>query len=110
MGLVHKGCLEKYWDHDETMKTLFFGTYIGRNIFQAILSNLHVSDSTLDLPCNYRLHDPLCKVCPMLDMMDRNFVQSYKCGRDLSFDMGCCPYKGRVFFGVTTLPSLQNGT
>ena len=34
----------------------------------------------------------------MLDMMDRNFVQSYKCGRDLSFDKGCCPYKGRVFF------------
>ena len=34
----------------------------------------------------------------MLDMMDTNFVQSYKCGRDLSFDEGCCPYKGRVLF------------
>ena len=34
----------------------------------------------------------------MLDMVDRNFVESYKCGRDLSFDEGCCPYKGRVIF------------
>ena len=34
----------------------------------------------------------------MLNMMDRTFVQSYKTGRDLSFDKGCCPYKGRVIF------------
>ena len=34
----------------------------------------------------------------MLDMMDTNFVQSYKCWRDLSFDEGFCPYKGRVSF------------
>ena len=98
MGLVHKGFLEKYWDHGETVKTLFFGTYMGRNTFQAILSNLQVLDSTLDLPRNHRMHDPLYKVCPMLDMMDTNFVQSYKCGRDLNFDEGCCPYKGRVCF------------
>ena len=31
-------------------------------------------------------------------MMDRNFVQSYKSGMDLSFDEGCCPYKSRVIF------------
>ena len=24
MGLVHKGCLEKYWDHGEAVKTPFF--------------------------------------------------------------------------------------
>ena len=98
MGLVRKGCLEKYWNHGETVKTPFFGTYMGRNTFQAILSNLQVSDSTLDLPRNNRNHDPLFKVCPMLDMMDRTFVQSYKSGRDLSFDEACCPYKGRVIF------------
>ena len=76
----------------------FFGTYMGRNTFQAILSNLQVLDSTLDLPHDHICHDPLYKVRPMLDMMDRTFVQSYKSGRDLSFDEGCCPYKGRVIF------------
>ena len=39
MGLVRKGNLEKYWDHGETVKTPFFGTYMGRNTFQSILSN-----------------------------------------------------------------------
>ena len=85
MGLVCKGCLEKYWDHRETVKT-------------PILSNLQVSNRNLDLPRNHPLHDPLFKVRPMLDMMDRIFVQSYKCGRDLSFDEGCCLYKGRISF------------
>ena len=76
----------------------FFGTYMGKNTFQAILSNLQVSDSTLDLPRDHICHDPLYTVRPMLNMMDRTFFQSYKSGRDLSFDEGCCPYKVRVIF------------
>ena len=69
MGLVRKGSMLKYWDHGETMKTAFFGTYMKRSI----LSNLQVSGSTLDLPCNHPLHDKLFKVRPFLDMMDKNF-------------------------------------
>ena len=84
--------------HGETGKTPFFGTYIRRNTFHAILSNLQFLDETLDLPCNHLLLDPLFKVRPLLDMMDRNFVQSYKCSLDLSFDEGCCPYKRRILF------------
>ena len=98
MGLVHKGSMPKYWDHGETVKTAFFGTYMGRNTFQSIMSNLQVSDSTLDLPHSHPLHDKLCKIRSFLDMMDKNFKQSYKCGRDLSFDEGCCPFKGRLKF------------
>ena len=57
-----------------------------------------MSDSNLDLPYNHPLHDKLFKVRPFLDMMDKNFKHSYKCGRDLSFDEGCCPFKGRLKF------------
>ena len=46
MDLVCKGSMLKYWNHGETVKTAFFGTYIGWNTFQNILSNLQVSDST----------------------------------------------------------------
>ena len=28
MGLVHKGSILKYWDHGETVKMAFFGTYV----------------------------------------------------------------------------------
>ena len=90
--------MPKSWDHGETVKTAFFGSYMGQNTLQSILSNLQVSDSTLDLPCNHPVHDKLFKVRPFLDMMDKNFKQSYKCGRDLSFDEGCFPFKGKLKF------------
>ena len=70
------------------MKTAFFETYMGRNPFQTILSNFQVSDATLDLPHNDRRYDPLFKVRPFIDMIERSFVRMYKCGRDLSFDKG----------------------
>ena len=57
MALMRKGAIEKYWDHGETVKTPFFGMYMGRNAFQAILSNLQVSDSTKDLLHNNPNHD-----------------------------------------------------
>ena len=62
------------------------------------MSNLQVSDSTFDLLRNHPLHDKWFKVRPFLDMMDKTFKRSYKCGRDLSFDEGCCPFKGRLKF------------
>ena len=96
MGLVRKGAIEKYWDHGEIVKTPFFGTYMGCNTFQAILSNLQVSDSTADLLCNNPHHDKLFKICPFVYMINRTFLQSYKPGRDISMDEACCPYKGRV--------------
>ena len=80
------------------MKTAFFGTYMERNMFQSIMSNLQVSNFTLDLPCNHPLHDPLFKVRPFLDMMDTKFKQSYKCGRNLNPDEGCCPFKDKIWF------------
>ena len=90
--------MPKYWDHGETVKTSFFGTYMGRYTFQSIMSNLQVADSTLDLPRNHPHHDPLFKVRPFMDMLQKNFKRCYKLGRDLSFGEGCCPFKGRLKF------------
>ena len=90
--------MPRYWNHGETVKTSFFGTYMGCNTFQSIMSNLQVADLTLDLPHNHPHHDPLFKVCPFMDMLQKNFKRCYKMGRDLSFDEGCCPFKGRLKF------------
>ena len=67
---------------------------MGRNTFQTILSNFQVSDATLD----DRRYDPLFKVQQFIDMIERSFVRSYKCGRDLSFHEGSMTLKGRVLF------------
>ena len=58
MRLVWKGSLPMYWGHGETVKITFFETYIGKNIFQSIMSNLQVSESILDHAHNHPLHDP----------------------------------------------------
>ena len=71
MGLVRKGSMPKYWDHGESVKTSFFGTYMGHNTFQSIMSNLQVADSTLHLPRNHPCHDPLFKVQPFMDMLQK---------------------------------------
>ena len=70
---------------------------MGRNTFQSILLNFQVSNKDLDVPRNHPCHDPLFKVRSMIDMMDRTFAQSYKCGRDLSFDEECY-HQGGVHF------------
>ena len=98
MGLVRKGSMPKYWNHGETVNTSLFGTYMGRNTFQSIMSNLQVADSTLDLPRNHPHHDPLFKVRSFMDMLQKKFIRCYKPGRDLSFDEGCCPFKARLKF------------
>lgn len=98
MGLVRKTSIESYWNNSTTVKTPFFGDYMSRNTFQSILSNLQVVDSQLDVPRNSPGHDPLFKVRPMLDMMERTFRRSFKPGRNLSFDEGCMPFRGRVRF------------
>ena len=67
---------------------------MGHNTFQAILSNLQVSDSTADLPHNNPNHDKLFKITPFVDMRDRTFLQSYKCGRDISVYKGLLSLQG----------------
>ena len=100
MGLVRKGNLEKYWDHRDTVKTPFFGTYMGRNTFQSILSNFQVSNKHFDLPRNHPNHDPLFKVRPMIDMMDRTFLQVTNVGGTPALMRAAAP-KGAGAFSLS---------
>lgn len=100
MGLVNKSDLEKYWNVNSKTKIPFFGKYMSRNRFQALLWNIHVNDDSHNPPCNEPGHDPLCKIRPFVDMVQRNFLYAYKPSKCLSFDEACCPFKGRVKFRV----------
>ena len=100
MGLVNKSELEKYWSLNSNTKIPFFGKYMSRNRFQAILWNLHVNDDSHNPQPSQPGHDPLCKIRPLVDMVQRNFLYVYKPRKELSFDEACCPFKGRVRFRV----------
>ena len=100
MGLVKKPDLEKYWNTNSKTKIPFFGQYMSRNRFQALLWNFHVNDDSDDPPPNRPGHDPLAKLRPFVDMVERNFIYAYQPSKALSFDEACCPFKGRLRFRV----------
>ena len=96
MSSVHKPALHNYWSTKTLSHTPFFGQYIGRNKFQEILWNLHVSDSTYNPPPGSPNHDPLAKVRPLLEMCQRNFRLRYTPGQYISLDESTMAFKGRV--------------
>ena len=100
MGLVKKPDLEKYWNMNSKSKVPFFGQYMLRNRFQALLWNFHVNDDSHNPPHNSPGHDPLAKLRPFVDMLERNFIYAYQPTKSLSFDEACCPFKGRLRFRV----------
>ena len=98
MGLVRKPDIESYWCQKGLSQTPFFGKFMSRRQFQAILSNFHVADDSLNPAYGQPGHNPLAKLQPFLDMINASFRNAYKPGQDVSIDEGCCPWKGRLRF------------
>ena len=90
--------MERYWSQCETNETPFFGKYMSKNSFQLLLSNLHMNNDETNPKRGQAGHDPLHKIRPFIDMCDRNFRNIYRPEKELSFDEGCCPFKGRLSF------------
>ena len=100
MGLIIKPDLDAYWTTDTATATPMFGKHMSRNRFMSILSNLHLTDNSTQPPVGTPAYDKLCKVRPFVTMMKRNFCEVYSPEQYLSFDEGCCPWKGRLSWRV----------
>ena len=96
MGRVYKESIEDYWTTEEAILTPFFSKSMSKNRFLAILSNLHLSDSTREVPHGQDGHDPLYKLRTFVTMCSKNFCDD----RELSVDESTCPWKGRLRFKV----------
>ena len=92
MGLVRKPTIAKYWRRNDYTNTPFFGRYMTRLQFEKNLSNLHLNDNRTTN------RDPLYKLRPMIDMIDRNFLHVYTPKKNVSVDEASCPFKGRLGF------------
>ena len=92
MGLVRKPTIAKYWQQNDFTNTPFFDRYMTRLQFEKILSNLHLNDNRTTN------RDPQYKLRPMIDMIDRNFLQVYTPKMNVSVDEASCPFKGRLGF------------
>ena len=92
MGLVRKSTISKYWRRNSFGSTPFFGIHLTRPQFERLLVNLHVNDNTRANT------DPLYKIRPVVDMVDRNFLHVYTPKKNISVDEAACPFKGRLGF------------
>ena len=59
-----------------------------------------MNDDSHNPPRSVPGHDPLCKIWPFVDMLERNFIYAYQSSKSLSFDEACCPFKGCLRFRV----------
>ena len=100
MGILRKSEMEKYWSKSGVAQTPFFGKWMSRNRFTAILSNLHLVDDDDNPPFGEAGHNPLAKVQPFATMCEENFRYTYRPTKNLSMDESCCPWKGRLRFKV----------
>ena len=112
MGLVGRSDMNKYWSRKPLTRIPFFGHFLRRNQFQLIYWNLHVNykepekipekspDKNRGKQKSEKKSDlhPLHKVKPLLTMMNTNFTNIYKPGREIAYDETCCPWRGRVKF------------
>ena len=88
MGLIRKPNITKYWSHNATISTPFFGRYMGHVNFEHVLSNLHLTDNQVQST------NPLAKFAPFIDMCDRNFLHVYKSAKNITVDEASCKWKG----------------
>ena len=100
MGILRKSEIEKYWNTSGLGRTPFFGHFMSRNRFTAILSNLHICNDSDNPPFGSPGHDPLAKIRAFVTMCEDNFRFAYTPKQDLSMDESCCPWKGRLRFKV----------
>lgn len=98
MGIVRKNSIGNYWSRNELIHTPFFPKKMSRNRFQLILCNLHMNDNQKQIAKGRPGYDPLYKLRPLLDTLERTFLFNYKPVKEISVDEAGCPFKGRVSF------------
>jgi len=69
-----------------------------RDRYMDILKYLHLNDNTQAIARGQIGYDPLVKIRPLLDTLNRTFPLLYSPGKELTIDESMCPFKGRLFF------------
>ena len=100
MGLTRKSNLKKYWTRNRITEIPFFGKYMSKNAFMLLLGNIHLNDNSKEPKKGSHDYDPLWKLRPFVDLCFDRFHKVYKPERELAFDEGACPWKGRLSFRV----------
>ena len=101
MSLVKKPAMRDYFSTKPVLYSSFPSQIkLGRDRFLSILKYLHANDNSTFIPRNEPNHDPLHKVRPLVDLLNRKFKELYTPSEDLTVDEAMIPFRGRVAFKV----------
>ena len=100
MGLTQKTNLKDHWSSDEIHSSPFFGKYMTRDRFLAILRFLHLNDNSNRIPRGEEGYNPLLKLRPVYDTLQEKFLSVYTPTKHLSLDESSIGWKGHIHFRV----------
>ena len=107
MGVIKKPSIRSYWDTDSMLSTPFFSHIMSRGRFEAIISNLHINDSSRAHPKGHPQHDPLFRVRPLYDVLRQRFREARTPDKDLCIDEGSMGWRGNIAYRMYN-PSKPN--
>lgn len=100
MGVVKKSCINDYWSTELFHSTPFVSSIMSRDRFKALLSMLHFSDNSTYKPVGEANHDPLHKIRPIYEHLQRRFEAVYVPRKNIAIDEAMCAWRGRLRFKV----------
>ena len=95
MGLVDLPCLQDYWKRDPLIYCPSIAERMARDRFLDIQKYLHFVDNDTLVRPGEPHYDRLCKVRPILEMIEERFVLTYQPHQECAIDEAMVPYKGR---------------
>ena len=95
MGLVDLPCLHDYWKRDPLFFCPAIAERMARDRFLDIHKYLHFVDNEILVHPGEPHYDRLCKVRPILEMIEERFVLTYQPHQECAIDEAMVPYKGR---------------
>ncbi|KAK3800749.1 hypothetical protein RRG08_003154 [Elysia crispata] len=100
MGYLTKLCISDYWTLQDFCSSKFAAKILTRDRFRAILSMLHFSSNRNYIPIDQAGHDPLYKIRPIYEHLQKKFEQVYRPKKQIAIDEAICGWRGRLRFKV----------
>lgn len=98
MGITKKPSYRDYWSSKFEMRDPYISSVISRNRFGWLLGHIHLNDNSVQPKKGEHGFDKLYKLRPMLDILDKTYIDCYKPSENQSIDESMVKFKGRISF------------
>lgn len=95
MGIAKLPDLYDYWSTSDTLHYFPVASRIPRKRFLEIQRYLHFNDNESIIPRGQEGHDRLAKVRPVINSIQKSFLENYSPHKENSVDEAMVPFKGR---------------